>query len=75
MGELSEGTAKYVQELLAQSDEGHWTVRADSYDRLANAARALRSACKDRLPPGHYAKLDEECRELDAALHSGPGGS
>lgn len=45
-----------------------WTVRASDYDRLANAARALRAACKDRISPGHYAKLDEECRDIDAIL-------
>jgi hypothetical protein len=45
---------------------GEWTVKSADYDRLAEAARWLRSACKDRLPPGHYAKLDEECRAIDA---------
>ncbi len=45
-----------------------WTVKAEDYDRLAEAARGLRCACRDRLPPGHYAKLDEECRAIDALL-------
>lgn len=45
-----------------------WTVKESDYNRLAAAARELRTACKDRLPPGHYAKLDEECRAIDAIL-------
>lgn len=44
-------------------------VDAADYERLANATRALRSACKDRLPPGHYAKLDSECRIIDHLLN------
>jgi hypothetical protein len=44
------------------------TVSAHDYARLVDAALALRMACKDRLPPGHYAKLDEECRDIDALL-------
>lgn len=47
---------------------GEWTVKAEDYDKLAHAARWLRRSCKDRLPPGHYAKLDEECRAIDALL-------
>ena len=45
-----------------------WTVRAADYDRLYLAALDLRHACKDRLPPGHYDKVSEECREIDAAI-------
>lgn len=45
-----------------------WTVRASDYDRLANAARELRAACKRDLPPGSYALLDEECEAIDAIL-------
>jgi hypothetical protein len=45
-----------------------WHVPAEDYNRLLVAARRLRSACKDRLPPGYYAKLDDECRALDAVL-------
>jgi hypothetical protein len=44
-----------------------WTVRAVDYDKLLDAANALRSACKDRLPPGQYDKLSEECRAVDEA--------
>jgi len=44
-----------------------WTVRLCDYDRLWQAALALRHACKDRLPPGHYDKLSEECRAVDEA--------
>ncbi len=44
------------------------TVRASDCDRLANAARALRAACKDRISPGHYALIDEECRVIDDML-------
>jgi hypothetical protein len=35
---------------------------------LREAAIWLRRSCKDRLPVGHYAKLDEECRAIDAVL-------
>jgi hypothetical protein len=42
------------------------TVILEAVDRLSNAARWLRRSCRDRLPPGHYAKLEDECRELDA---------
>jgi hypothetical protein len=49
-------------------DSEGWTVQASDYDRVSNALRALRNACEDRLPPGHYEKLEEECREADVVL-------
>lgn len=49
-----------------------WTVRADDYDRLAKAAGELHAYCKDRLPPGYYAQLDDKCRAVDAILNPKP---
>jgi len=37
-----------------------WTVKYEDWKRLAYAAQWLACACRDRLPPGHFAKLDEE---------------
>ena len=51
-----------------QVDAGDWTVRESEYNRLYLAALDLRRACKDRLPPGHYDKVSEECREIDVAI-------
>ena len=56
-----------VTDILERELDG-WTVKADDYDRLREAAIWLRRSCKDRLPVGHYAKLDEECRAIDAVL-------
>lgn len=45
-----------------------WTVRAEDYDRLRTAALWLARACRDRLPPGHFAKVDEEYTEVRRLL-------
>lgn len=37
-----------------------WTVKYEDWKRLADAAGWLARACKDRLPVGHFAKLDQE---------------
>ena len=58
-------------EILERELDG-WTVKAEDYDRLREAAIWLRRSCKDRLPPGHYAKLDEECRAIDAIFNPNP---
>ncbi len=58
--------ARSTLKALTAPPEWEWQVCADDYDRLWLAALALRQACKDRLPPGHYTKLDEECRAIDA---------
>lgn len=54
-----------VAEILDRELDG-WTVKAEDYDRLREAAMRLRCSCKDRLPPGHYDKVSEECQALDA---------
>ncbi len=43
----------------AELAEG-WTVKYEDWKRLADAAAWLARACKDRLPCGHFAKLDQE---------------
>jgi hypothetical protein len=66
-------TAEDDREVIALADFlrvkiGEWTVRKDDYDKLATTAKWLRRSCRERLPPGHYAKLEDECRALDAIL-------
>ena len=56
-----------VAEILDRELNGR-TVKAEDYDRLREAATWLRRSCKDRLPRGHYDKVSEECREIDAIL-------
>lgn len=51
-----------------QAKLGEWTTRAEDYDKLKEAALWLRRSCKDRLPPGHYDKVSEECRAIDELL-------
>lgn len=62
-----EEAKQLVAEILERELDG-WTVKAADYDSLREAAMWLRRSCKDRLPVGHYAKLDEECRAIDAIL-------
>lgn len=64
-------TAEDDSEVIALADFlrvkiGEWTVRKDDYDKLATAAKWLLRSCRDRLPTGHYAKLEDECRAIDA---------
>ena len=54
--------------MLRELANGYTVPQAD-YDRLYKAAFWLRRSCKDRLPPGQYDKLSEECGDVDDALH------
>ncbi len=45
-----------------------WTVKYEEWKRLADAAAWLARACKDRLPCGHFAKLEEEYSAVRAIL-------
>jgi len=74
---LSPETAKVVMERIEELENdnarlnrlaGSYTVDATEYDKLAEAALWLSRACKDRLPPGHYDKVSEECRTVDSIL-------
>jgi hypothetical protein len=41
-----------------------WTVKYEDWKKLADAAQWLARACKDRLPPGHFAKIEEEYSDV-----------
>lgn len=47
-----------------------WMVKYEDWKRLADA-----SACKDRLPPGHFAKLDEEYSAVRAIFSPNASGA
>jgi hypothetical protein len=47
---------------------GEWTVKSSDYYRLAGAARNLEASCKCKLPPGWYALLENECRDISTIL-------
>lgn len=68
---MSESTAKSLYQdvaiVPAELAKG-CTVKYDDWKRLADAAQWLASACRDRLPPGHFAKFDEEYSAVRAIL-------
>lgn len=45
-----------------------WTVPAVNFDRVYDALRALRSACRSRLTPASYGQIDDALAEADTAL-------
>jgi len=67
MQECAAALSANVNESL-EATLGAWRVKASDYDRLADAARELRSACKRRLPPGTYWLLEREIDQLDGVL-------